>query len=83
MSKVLRTALQNPTYESDFCAIAQLLDRSGIVSPGPGLLCLTAEGDSVFTLTTPYGIQHTHLIQEYAIHHLLYHFYGSEFQRAG
>lgn len=75
MPELLNTALMRPTYETDFYAIDQLLERSGIITPGPGLLSLACDGRNGYTLTEPSGVRHSHLIKEYAIHHLLYYFY--------
>lgn len=76
MSGPMRVALMRPTYESDFYAVSQMLANSGVVTPGRAGLSLRDEGDAVFTLTLPEGRRHTHLIREYAIHHLLQIWYG-------
>lgn len=75
MEALLRVALDNPTYESDFFAAEQILDVCGSVRPCGDELCLSSEGGYTYALTTPGGGRHTHLLKAYAIHHLLCQYY--------
>lgn len=64
-----RLALGSQTYESDFCAIAQMLGQESSVDTG--LCCLECR-DGSYIVTGSEGTKHSHLLREYAIHHLLY-----------
>ncbi|MDL2214496.1 hypothetical protein LJB76_02925 [Clostridia bacterium OttesenSCG-928-O13] len=75
MEAIMQVAMQNPTYESDYYAIEQLLDQYGYIYIYDGL-CLREDCEDVYTLEGPSGNRHTHLLKEYAIHHLLCLYYG-------
>lgn len=76
MEAMMQVALQNPTYESDFFAVGQILDAYGRIDVGDGSTYLAYAGNDAYVLVRPGGVRHNHLLREYAIHHLLKYYYA-------
>lgn len=68
-----RLPMENQTYESDFCAIVQMLGQKCLINTG--LYQLERCADTTWIVTDGQGERHSHLLREYAIHHLLYCYY--------
>ncbi len=75
MEAILGTALENPTYETDFYAVDEMLRQCGSINAGNGPLLVEHAGGHAYTLTCKNGTTVTHLLRAYAIHHLLVQYY--------
>ncbi len=78
MEAMLNLALRNPTYETDYYAVDEILRQCGSIAAENGLLLAEHAGGHTYTLTYNNGVTVTHLLRSYAIHHLLVQYYQNQ-----